>query len=177
MKLQIAVDIIVAMVILTGFSAASSTGDTSVEGNIGDEFQLSVDVTHGYLSLAYNTQVELPANLIVSSNGPWQVTVKSDDDTNGKMSEWSSTAGYIYNGYYHIQLQNPMQVIRDVGGQYPTTLTKNDQVLITQQNNYGNDLQYPIKFIQPMGSSGNDQRLAPPHMYHILVTFTGTMSY
>lgn len=179
MKIQIAVIIVVAMAALAGCGAASSTGDTTIEGNIGDMFDLSVDVAHGYLSLPNPPgSISLPANLIVTSNGPWLVTVKSDRP-DGKMTEWNSSSGAYITQNPH-RIWQPMHVIyypmRDV------TLADQDRELIPQNDNYGTNIHYPIIFSQATtgyqwGSNDADQRVNPPDVYRIIVIFTGSMSY
>lgn len=182
MKLLQIVEIIALSIgILVGFNAAqtSQIGSTMVECNIGDAFSLSLDTAHAYLSLSssYDT-VTFPAELIVTTNGPWQVTVKSDHP-DGKMTEWNSISGAYINQNPH-KIWQPMHVIyypmRDVA------LTDQDRELIPQNNNYGTNVHYPITFSQTTtgyqwGVNDADQRVDPPDVYRIVVTFTGSMSY
>lgn len=183
MKLfQIAKAIVVTIAIIAGLSSAQSqnSGLMTVEGNIGDVFSLSLDTTHGYITVSNSNDGTLPANLIITSNGPWQVMAKADNQ--GQMAEWDPSSGdsgsYVANPAMddqHMRVMinsNPLNINGDI------TLSGSDQILIPSNNNYGTQILpiiLPITFIQPRNSW--IVRLNPPHYYRIAVTFTGSMSY
>ncbi|MCX6674343.1 MAG: hypothetical protein NTY37_11270 [Methanothrix sp.] len=171
MKFQIAGAIFVAVVILVGFSVASNSGYTTIEGNIQDVFDLTVDLSHVQLSLIPGDNV-VSGNLIVNANGPWKVEVKSDHPE-GKMSEWNSVDGYLRNHpWAHKELIDPMHVL---AASYDRILTDQDQTIFPTNYNYGNNMQWPIQFKQRVELS--DQRIGPTNVYRIVVTFTGSMAY
>ena len=175
MKFQIASAILVGMVILVGFCAATSSGYTTIEGNIQDQFSLTVDPTHLQLNLNPGSTLYVNGNLIVTSNGPWQVTAKSDHPQ-GKMSQYNSVDGYFrFHPWQYKELYNSMAV-SSPPHQICIALTDQDQTLIPINNNYGNNMDEGIQFIQTTNTA-YDSSLVPPDVYRIVVTFTGSMSY
>lgn len=173
MKFQIINAVLIAIVILVGFSAASSSGDTTIEGNINDELSLTVDPTHLQMNLIAGNTVYMDGKLIVTANGPWQVTVKSDQG-DGLMKQWNGETGQYVGGYSR-RLSNPFSVSSPPHG-ISKVLNDQDQILIPTNSNFGDNMEEAIQFIQ-RADSANDIRLDPPNAYHILVTFTATMSY
>ena len=175
MKFQIAGAILVAIVILVGFSAASDSGYTTIEGNIQDVFSLTVDPARLQLNLIPGSTLYVDGNLIVTANGPWKVTAKSDHPQ-GKMSQYNSVDGYFrFHPWQYKELYNSLAV-SSPPNQICIQLTDQDQTLIPTNNDYGNNMVEHIQYIQTTNTE-YDKRIGPSDVYRIVVTFTGSMTY
>jgi hypothetical protein len=163
--LEIAGVALIALVALIGFGVASNTGDTVLEGNIGDNvFELTVPPTLTWTLNPVQTMSEEIDLGITSNSFPWSVKVKSDS-TDGKMREFDGT-DYVTN--LPRTLKNPMTVL------YKTTdvtFSDQDQDLMSDEMAVGTDMPYKVKLSQP--TDWTDVPLSSGHTYKIVLTFTG----
>lgn len=167
-RLEIVEVVLIAFVALVGSGFAQSTGNTIIEGNIGEDiFELSLPSTLSWTAMPGQTASE-EIDLNVASNGyPWNVKVKSDSP-DGKMREFDG-ANYLQNPR---SLSYPLHVVY---GSNDVTLSGEYCDLITGEMATGTEMPYRIILSQQTDIS--DVSLSSEHKYHIVVTFTGGIQY
>lgn len=186
MKLQFGVAVLTVMAFQISFCAAdtTSTVQTEIIGNIGDEIDLVPPSNIGDWNLVQSTNVK-DGTLHVTSSYYWGVNVRSDQP-DGCMREYSDDAdgGYITGGnYLHIPLHVTCTNFNGLGGHglYEVQLTDQDKTLIAPGawDSVISNAPCGIEFKQEVDEIGwHDARITTPgHRYHIVVTFTGYIAY
>ncbi|MCX6674341.1 MAG: hypothetical protein NTY37_11260 [Methanothrix sp.] len=166
-RLKVVGAIFIAMMALIGFGAASNTGDTVLEGNIGDVFELTVPTAVTWTATPGQTMSEEIDLNLTSNNFPWSVKVRSDGP-DGKMREFDGV-NYVANPK---SLKNPMHIAY---GSIDVTLINEDQDLISDEVTIGTDMLYRVELSQLIDAT--DTGLFSGHVYQIVVAFTGGIQY
>lgn len=166
-KLDIIKVLLADIIVLIGFGAASSTGDTVIEGNVvGDLFQLTVPQGLVLTAAPGQTSSEDMNLKVTSNNYPWTVWVKCDSP-DGRMREFDGV-NYVTNP---IMLKSPLHVSY---GLNDLSLNSSKQNLISGEAAVS-EMAYKIKFTQQTDTT--DLGFSSGHIYRILVTFTGGIRF
>jgi hypothetical protein len=160
-RLEIVGAIFVTLVALIGFGFASNTGETVIEGNIGDAFDLTVPSTLTLTAPPPGQPASDELGLKVTSNNLWGIRVKSDS-LDGKMREYDDNNNYVKSLMY------PMHVKY---GSTDITLSDADQDLITDETTFGTEMLYNVEINQM--TDVMDSSISSGHAYRIVVSFTG----
>lgn len=166
--------IVVTMAILIGSCAAiSAIATTELIGNIGDQIDITPPSNIGNWNFVSGSNTA-SGTFHVNANNNWNLNVKSDRP-DGRMGWWDPGLGGYSNRADMTPLINPMQV--GFNGGDPVSLSGTDRSLAANMNSVNQD--YPISFKQEIVTEGDphDSRLSPPMRYHLVVTFTGFISY
>lgn len=173
MKLQFGISLLMIVIVflIGSCTAITSIATTELVGNLADQIDITSPSNIGNWNfvLGLNTA---SGTIYVNANNIWGLNVKSDRP-DGKM-EWWRDGAYGNNLLPYLNqpsLTNPMQV--GFNGGDPLSLLGADQPLITNKGPVNQD--YPISFKQEIVPG--DSRVSPPARYHIVVTFTGFISY
>jgi len=172
---------IITLLIGCGAAQVTSTASTEIVGNIGDQIILTPPSNMGSWNLIPDTTNTVDRTLTLTTTYYWGVNVASDQ-YDGKMKEYSGN-GYVADGKV---LANPLHVAcTGIGGVrghslHEVQLTGQDQPLIDAGgwDPVQSGTNCDITFSQIIDQTHGDARITTPgDRYHIVVTFTGFISY
>lgn len=175
MRLYIISVILIYIAILIGCCAASSSGSTSIDANIGGNFEIQApqDIV---FPLATNQVVTAAGDLTVTSNGEWNVQVYSDRP-DGKMREYNSDTHQYNEDANAPRVDNPMHV--SYGG-HDVELSDTPQDLIVGSTEIGttqHSIQFSTNVYDANPSMNVDVHVNAPNIYRLEVIFKGTLLY